>query len=110
MESGYVRLDVDTMTFEEVMEGLCYNYLKGASEVVAEIDKKILKELISLLKKKGLMSSLLYRVMYQTEIMSAMTLKQWQKLLIATIKLIKNLDCFYSQTAILECPYLIKLK
>lgn len=29
------------MTFEEVMEGLRYNYLKGASEVVAEIDKKI---------------------------------------------------------------------
>ena len=37
-------------------------------------------------------------------------LKQWQKPLTATIKLIKNLDCFYSQTAILECPYLIKLK
>ena len=27
------------MTFEEVMEGLCHNYLKGTSEVVAEIDK-----------------------------------------------------------------------
>ena len=56
MESGYVKSDADTMTFEEVMEGLRHNYLKGAFEVVAKIDKKFLKEPISLLKKKGLMS------------------------------------------------------
>lgn len=40
MESGYIKLNADTMTFEEVMEGLRHNYLKGASEVIAEIDKK----------------------------------------------------------------------
>ena len=56
MESGYVKSDTDTMTFEEVMEGLRHNYLKGTSEVVAEIDKKFLKKLISSLKKKSLMS------------------------------------------------------
>lgn len=56
MELSYVKLDADTMTFEEVMEGLHHNYLKGAFEVVAKIDKKFLKEPISLLKKKGLMS------------------------------------------------------
>ena len=56
MESGYVKSNADTMTFEEVMEGLRHNYLKGTSEVVAEIDKKFLKKLISSLKKKSLMS------------------------------------------------------
>ena len=52
MESGYVKSDPDTMTFEEVMEGLRHNYLKGTSEVVAEIDKKIFEKAYKFAKEK----------------------------------------------------------
>ena len=56
MKSGYVKLDTDTMTFEEVMEGLHHNYLTGASEVVAEIDKRIFERAYKFAKEKGLMN------------------------------------------------------
>ena len=52
MEPGYVKLDVDTMTFEEVMRGLRYNYLKGTSEVIAEIDKRIFERAYKFAKEK----------------------------------------------------------
>lgn len=52
MESGYVKLDADTMTFEEVMESLRHNYLTGASEVVAEIDKRIFERAYKFAKEK----------------------------------------------------------
>ncbi len=52
MGSGYVKLDADTMTFEEVMEGLRHNYLTGASEVVAEIDKRIFERAYKFAKEK----------------------------------------------------------
>ena len=53
MELSYVKSDADTMTFEEVMEGLRHNYLKGTSEVVAEIDKKIFEKAYKFAKEKG---------------------------------------------------------
>ena len=52
MESGYVKLDIDTMTFEEVMEGLRHNYLTSTSEVVTEIDKRIFERAYKFAKEK----------------------------------------------------------
>lgn len=50
--SKYKSLDVDSLSYEELMKNLEYNYAVGASEVVAEMDKRIFERASKLAKEK----------------------------------------------------------
>lgn len=50
--SKYKSLNADTLSCEELMKNLEYNYSVGASEVVSEIDKRIFERAYKLAKDK----------------------------------------------------------
>lgn len=48
----YKSLNADSLSYEELMKNLEYNYSVSASEVVAEIDKGIFERAYKLAKEK----------------------------------------------------------
>lgn len=50
--SKYKSLDTDSLSYEELMKNLEYNYSVGASEVVAEVDKRVFEIVYKLAKGK----------------------------------------------------------
>lgn len=50
--SKYKSLDADSLSYEELMKNLEYNYSVGASEVVAETDKRVFEIVYKLAKGK----------------------------------------------------------
>lgn len=50
--SKYKSLDADSLSYEELMKNLEYNYSVGASEVVAETDKRVFEIIYKLAKGK----------------------------------------------------------